>query len=63
MRIETLLAAIDQKMDEVAKDALRAPSKEMFDYGRSVGVYAGLEQAKTLIVDLVKDAGARDHDL
>ena len=57
------MAAIDKAMAEVAKDALRAPSKELFDYGRSVGVYAGLEQAKTVILDLVKDADARDNDL
>lgn len=63
MRLETILAAIDQQMAEVAKDALRAPGKELFDYGRSVGLYAGLEQAKTIIIDLVKETDARDRDL
>ena len=64
MQLDVFLRKIDQALAEFAADALRAPQgKEAFDYGRSVGVYAGLEQARQILIDTVRDADARDRDI
>lgn len=48
----------------LARDSLKQPTgRDAFDYGRAVGMYAGLEHAKDLIVGLVAERERKDFDL
>ena len=64
MRIETLLQRLEQSQVDLARDALKQPqSRDQFEYGRVVGIYAGLELAKTVLLDTVAEKERRDFDL
>ncbi len=61
MRVEILIRRIEDEQASLAKDALSRPlGKDAYDYGRVVGIYAGLEQAKGLISDLMAEKEAKD---
>lgn len=64
MRIEALLQRLEQSQVDLARDALGQPqSRDTFEYGRVVGMYAGLELAKTVLIDMVAERERRDFDL
>ena len=64
MRIETLLQRLEQAQADLARDALKQPqARDTFEYGRVVGIYAGLELAKNVLVDTVSGKGRKDFDL
>lgn len=65
MRIEDLIALLEQEKAKVAREALEAPPTDRVEYtfGRSVGVYAGLERAKEAILELYRDRADRDKRL
>ena len=61
MRVEILIRRIEDEQASLAKDALSRPQgKDAYDYGRVVGIYAGLEQAKNLILDTMAEKEAKD---
>lgn len=64
MRIERLLQRLETAQAELAKEALERPTgKDGFDYGRAVGMYAGLELAKTTLIEMVAERERKDFDL
>ena len=64
MRIETLLQRLEQSQADLARDALAQPqSRDTFEYGRVVGIYAGLELAKTVLIDMVAEKERKDFNL
>ena len=64
MRIETLLQRLEQSQVDLARDALQQPQgRDPFEDGRVVGMYAGLELAKTVLIDMVAEKERRDFDL
>ena len=64
MRIEVLLQRLEQSQVDLARDALGQPqARDTFEYGRVVGMYAGLELAKTVLIDMVAEKDRRDFDL
>ena len=64
MRIETLLQRLEQAQTDLARDALKQPqSRDTFEYGRVVGIYAGLELAKNVLIDTVAEKERKDFDL
>jgi len=64
MRIEVLLQRLEQSQADLARDALQQPQgRDTFEYGRVVGIYAGLELAKTVLLDTVAEKERRDFDL
>ncbi len=64
MKIETLLQRIELEQAKLATDALAHPGgKDGFDYGRAVGMYAGMEHAKRVIVDMLAEKEKRDSIL
>lgn len=64
MNIATLLRVIENAQVSLARDALMQPAgRDAFDYGRAVGMYAGLEHAKDIIVGLVAERERKDFDL
>jgi hypothetical protein len=64
MRIEILLQRLEQSQADLARDALLQPqSRDLFEYGRVVGLYAGLELAKNVLVDTMAEKERKDFDL
>jgi len=64
MRIETLLQRLEQAQGELSRDALQQPqARDTFEYGRVVGMYAGLELAKDVLIDMVAEKERKDFDL
>ena len=58
------MAALEAKLDETAKEAVRHPAAgDIFAYGRIVGVYAGLEKAKQIIDEMWREEQKRYDDL
>lgn len=61
MRVEILLRRLEDEQKTLAIEALSRPQgKDTYDYGRVVGIYAGLEQAKNLILDTMAEKEAKD---
>jgi hypothetical protein len=61
MRVEILLRRLEDEQKTLAIEALSRPQgKDSYDYGRVVGIYAGLEQAKNLIQDIMAEKEAKD---
>jgi hypothetical protein len=59
-----LLQRLETAQAELAKEALERPTgKDGFDYGRAVGMYAGLELAKTTLIEMVAERERKDFDL
>lgn len=64
MRVEILIRRLNDEQVALAKEALERPQgREAYDYGRVVGMYAGLEQAKTLINEMLAEKEAKDFNL
>jgi hypothetical protein len=64
VRIDLFLRRLEEEQAQLAKEALQSPqTRDLFEYGRVVGLYAGLEQAKNLLVDLVAEKDRKDFDL
>lgn len=56
MRVEQLLRLLEQKQADLAKGLLAAPlGRDAFEFGRSTGLYAGLEMAKDAILGFYED--------
>jgi len=57
VRVEHLLRLLEQKQADLAKGLLSAPlGRDAFEFGRSTGLYAGLEMAKEAILGFYEDA-------
>ena len=64
MRIEVFLQRLVQAQADLARDALEQPQgRDTFEYGRVVGIYAGLELAKTVLIDMVAEKERKDFDI
>jgi len=64
MRIEVLLQRLEQSQVDLARDALEQPQgRDLFEYGKVVGIYAGLELAKTVLIDTVAEKERKDFNL
>ena len=58
-----LLQRIDVEQSKLAHEALQHPQPGDFNYGKAVGMYAGLEMAKRALLDLVAEKERKDFDL
>lgn len=63
MRLETLLQRLEVEQAALARQALEQPLPGDFNYGKAVGMYAGLEMAKRVLIDLVAEKDKRDFNL
>ena len=62
--IKVVLQRLERAQAEVSHGALQQPqSRDAFEYGRVVGLYAGLVLAKEVIIDLVTEHERKDYDL
>lgn len=66
MRIEEYLAVIDARLAELARQAVggiaTGPDLEQ-RYMRVVGVYAGLTEARQILLGMAKDKAEKDDNL
>lgn len=63
MRLETLLQRLEAEQATLAHQSLQQPLSGDFNYGKAVGMYAGLELAKRVLIDLVAEKDRRDFNL
>ncbi len=63
MRLETLLQRLEAEQATLAHQTLEQPVPGDFHYGKAVGMYAGLELAKRVLIDLVAEKDRRDFNL
>ena len=64
MRIETLLQRLEQSQTDLARDALQQPQgRDLYEYGKVIGMYAGLELAKTTLIDMVAEKERKDFNI
>jgi hypothetical protein len=64
MRIEVLLQRLEQSQADLARDALEQPQgRDLFEYGKVVGIYAGLELAKSVLIDTVAEKERKDFNI
>ena len=57
------LQRLDVEQSKLAHEALQHPQPGDFNYGKAVGMYAGLEMAKRALLDLVAEKERKDFDL
>lgn len=63
MRLETLLQRLEAEQATLARQTLEQPQPGDFNYGRAVGMYAGIDVAKRVLVELVAEKEKRDFNL
>lgn len=64
MRIEAIIQRLEQAKDELAREAMeQTGGRGAFDYGRASGMYAGLEMAKNLLVEMYTEKERRTFDM
>ena len=64
MNLTQITAALEAKMAETAKNAIERPGVgDVFSYGKAVGMYAGLDAAKQIIDEMLRDELKRNGDL
>lgn len=58
------LQRLETAQAQLAKEALERPAgRDAFDYGRAIGMYAGLALAKQTIIDMVAEHERKGFDL
>lgn len=64
MNVAGILQRIEREQAMLASEALRQPqARDAFEYGRVSGLYAGLEMAKRLVLDVEDELERRGFDL
>lgn len=64
MRVETILAALIEEQGLLARQALARPSdRDAFEYGRVVGMHAGLQRAIAIITGTSAEEERKGADL
>lgn len=64
MLVDALLRRLEDEQARLAREALQQPQNPIeFAYGKAVGMYAGLEHAKALLLELIDEKNKRDFHL
>ena len=64
MRLDALLQRLEAEQNKIAHETLQQPSgPDPFNYGRAVGLYHGIELAKTVLIELVNETEQRKYNL
>lgn len=63
MKLEHLLQRLEAEQSKLAHEALQHPQSGEFNYGRAVGLYAGIEIAKRILIDTVAEKERKDFIL
>lgn len=60
MRVDVLVSRLEEERARASHAALSTPGREIFDYGRAVGFYAGLTTAIEIIQGILEDEAKRE---
>jgi hypothetical protein len=64
VRVETLLQRLCDEQSRLAAEALTKPAaRDVFEYGRVVGMHAGIEVAKQALLAMFDERDKRNFDL
>ena len=64
MKIDGFLRRLEAEQAQLAREAMEKPAgRDAFAYGRAVGIHAGLERAKTVLLELIDEKERKDFDL
>lgn len=64
MKIEMFLQRLETEQARLAREALERPAeRDAFAYGRAVGLHAGLEHAKTVLLNLIDEKERKDFNI
>lgn len=63
MILESMLHRLSEEQTRFAHEVMQQPALGDFNYGKAVGMYAGLEMAKRILLDLVDEKERRDFTL
>lgn len=64
MNTQLFVQRLEAEQASLAKAALGRPAdRDAFEYGRVVGLYAGLEQAKQVVLNLNAELEEKGRDL
>lgn len=62
--LDAFFRRLDQEQSDYAKEALTRPrGQSEFDYGYAVGLYAGLQRARDVLENMLRDEDERTRDL
>jgi hypothetical protein len=64
VKVESYLQRLEAEQARLACESLEKPAgKDAFEYGRAAGIYAGLEHAKRVLMDMFAEKERRDFDI
>ena len=64
MRVEQFLQRLEAEQKRLACETLEKPGgRDAFEFGRAAGMYAGMEHAKRVLIDMFAEKERRDFDL
>lgn len=64
MKIDGFLRRLEAEQAQLAREAMEKPAgRDAFAYGRAVGIHAGLERAKTVLLELIDEKERKDFNL
>jgi len=64
VKVAQYLQKLEEEQTRLARGSLAKPSgRDGFEYGRAAGMYAGLEHAKTVLLELFAEKERRDFDM
>lgn len=64
MKIDGFLRRLEAEQAQLAREAMEKPAgRDAFAYGRAVGIHAGLERAKLVLLDMIDEKERKDFDL
>lgn len=58
-----MLQRLEAEQAKLAQQTLEQPVPGEFNYGKAVGIYAGLEVAKRVLTDMVSEKDRQDFNL
>jgi hypothetical protein len=64
VKIDVFLQRLEQEQARLAAEALKTPSgRDAFEYGRAAGMYAGMEHAKRVLIEMVAEQERHGYTL
>ena len=64
MKIEWFLQRLEAEQAQLAREAMEKPAgRDAFAYGRAVGIHAGLDRAKIVLLELLEEKERKDFNL
>ncbi len=61
MRVEQFLQRLEAEQTRLARETLENPGgRDTFEFGRAVGMYAGMKHAKEVLLDMFAEKERRD---